>query len=534
MKIIHKSLILLTLLALTCAVGFAQEVCPVRPAGGAIVPDPIQLTSQNGVLTVDLTMVTSLDVDGTTAYCFLYAGASQPTEAPTLVAKPGDVININLSNHLPVTAASAMGMHTMHMASEPAATDSASSDPAGPCQTVAMSASITNIHFHGLNIPPRCHQDEVIKTAVQPNDPTFQYSFQIPANEPPGLYWYHPHPHGMTLTQVAGGASGALIVSGIEKVRPEVAGLAQRVFVIRQKTLPSGGEGGFALSVNFVPAYTHLASTISMKPSERQFWRVVNSSSKSFIQLQLQSHGFAKQLQLVARDGVPLSKLQNVKTVLIPPAGRAEFIMQGPPRGTSEQFMDLGFDTGPGGDSNQESLLSNVLPTMTTAASAATTKVPAATQLETVKRFAGLSSAAPVATRRLYFSESPDGTQFFITVEGQKPKIYEPADPPAIVTNTGAVEDWIIENRSQEVHAFHIHQIHFLTLEQNGLPFPDPGVRDTITVPYWDGVSTTFPSIKVRMDFRDPEIAGTFLYHCHILDHEDGGMMAKIQVLPKN
>lgn len=94
------------------------------------------------------------------------------------------------------------------------------------------------------------------------------------------------------------------------------------------------------------------------------------------------------------------------------------------------------------------------------------------------------------------------------------------------------MEDWIIENHSTEVHAFHMHQIHFLTLEQNGLPFPDPGVRDTIVVPYWDGVGTTYPSVKVIMDFRDPEITGTFLYHCHILDHEDGGMMAKIEVLP--
>jgi FtsP/CotA-like multicopper oxidase with cupredoxin domain len=79
-----------------------------------------------------------------------------------------------------------------------------------------------------------------------------------------------------------------------------------------------------------------------------------------------------------------------------------------------------------------------------------------------------------------------------------------------------------------------MHQLHFLVLEQNGQPTNDPVIHDTVKVPYWDGVSATYPSIKIRLDFRDPETVGTFLYHCHILDHEDGGMMAKIKVLPAN
>jgi len=102
-------------------------------------------------------------------------------------------------------------------------------------------------------------------------------------------------------------------------------------------------------------------------------------------------------------------------------------------------------------------------------------------------------------------------------------------DPPAIVTNTGAVEDWTVENRSGEAHAFHIHQLHFLVEAINGVPVPNPDLQDTIIIPNWAG-SGPYPSVTLRMDFRDPNIAGTFVYHCHILDHEDGGMMAKIQV----
>ncbi len=147
--------------------------------------------------------------------------------------------------------------------------------------------------------------------------------------------------------------------------------------------------------------------------------------------------------------------------------------------------------------------------------------------------FAGLATQVPTTTRSLYFSEQSigtnGGTQFFITVQGQKPRVFHMSDPPAIVTNTGAVEDWTIENHSGEVHAFHIHQIHFLVMAINGVPVPNPDLQDTVIVPNWTG-SGPYPSVTLRMDFRDPNIAGTFVYHCHILDHEDGGMMAKIQV----
>ena len=106
-------------------------------------------------------------------------------------------------------------------------------------------------------------------------------------------------------------------------------------------------------------------------------------------------------------------------------------------------------------------------------------------------------------------------------------------DPPAIVTNTGSVEDWTVENRAGEAHTFHIHQVHFLVMAINGVPVPNPYLADTITIPNWSG-SGPYPKVTLRMDFRDPNIAGTFVYHCHILDHEDGGMMSKIQVNQAN
>ena len=151
-----------------------------------------------------------------------------------------------------------------------------------------------------------------------------------------------------------------------------------------------------------------------------------------------------------------------------------------------------------------------------------------------------LGNVKPVRTRRLYFSEKLDdpnnpasATEFYITVDGQTPKPFDPSsDVPNIIAKQGTVEDWIIENRSNELHAFHIHQLHFLLLDYLGRPVNEPFLRDTVNVPYYDGKSFEYPSVRLRMDFRDPNIVGTFVYHCHLLEHEDKGMMGTIRVEP--
>ena len=96
----------------------------------------------------------------------------------------------------------------------------------------------------------------------------------------------------------------------------------------------------------------------------------------------------------------------------------------------------------------------------------------------------------------------------------------------------GEVEDWIIENRSTELHAFHIHQLHFLLLAWSGIAVREPFLRDTVNVPYFNGRTLQYPSVRLRMDFRDPSIVGTFPYHCHLLEHEDAGMMGLLRVEP--
>jgi FtsP/CotA-like multicopper oxidase with cupredoxin domain len=140
--------------------------------------------------------------------------------------------------------------------------------------------------------------------------------------------------------------------------------------------------------------------------------------------------------------------------------------------------------------------------------------------------------------RRLYFSQVSGNPQdpdnfvlYYITVAGQPVTLYKMGAPPNIVLHRGDVEDWTIENRSPEDHVFHIHQIHFKVLAVDGKPVNDPTMRDTVDVPYWSG-NGPYPSVKLRMDFRDPNTIGTFPFHCHLLEHEDNGMMAVIRVDP--
>ncbi len=517
----------------------AQSPCPLRPVPGSVGADPTILSSQNGGLQLGLTLRNATDSQGYTHYCFEYASQNGTVEAPTLRVNPGDTLTIDLTNQLNVPSPAAMERLPRMEEMEGMNATADVTTPGDPCQSKVMNFNTTNIHFHGLNIPPVCHQDDVLNTLIQPNKTPFRYQIQIPANEPPGLYWYHPHPHGFTTFQVNGGAAGAIVVGGMEKIKPQVAGLTERVLMVRQQFLHPGAwiPGPFQFSLNFQPAISPGAAApiIQMKPGEKQFWRVANASTQAFLALQVLFGTTPQNLELIAIDGVPVTGDPMMKTIDLSPAGRAEFIVTGPPAGTTASFVTAGFDTGPIGNANTFQLLADVVAT-SNAAQAAQIVVPAATPVPaTPQRFSGLAAITPTTTRKLYFSEAAQGTNpplsFFITVEGQQPRIFKNTNPPAIKTHVGAVEEWTVENHTSEEHAFHMHQIHFLVVAVDGKRLANPTMQDTVNVPFWPGQGP-YHSVTLRMDFRDPNIAGTFVYHCHVLAHEDSGMMAKIEVDP--
>jgi FtsP/CotA-like multicopper oxidase with cupredoxin domain len=521
-----------------CAVAQPMQPCPRFPAGSALVPPP-DLFSDDGVLRVNFTYLTRVDQNGNTLFCFVTSDGSQ---SPTLHVRPGDQLVINFKNGL--TAGSTHhGPHAM-----PAMT--MSGPPSDTCGAVVMTDTSVNIHYHGTNTPPVCHQDEVIRTLVNAGE-TFQYDVHFPSDEPPGLYWYHPHVHGIAEAAVQGGASGAIIVEGIENVNPAVAGLRERVMIIRDNPVPGSPTPGGAvpswdISVNYIPipypAFT--PAVISMQPGEQQFWRVANATADTILDLQVQYDGVPQPLQVIGLDGVPIGSQDGTgrghavtqTDILLAPAARAEFIVTAPGAHVrNATFLTLNIDTGPDGDNDPQ----RPIGTITTSGhdDRPPRAIPAVSGPPNRQRFAGLAAEHPTVTRTLYFSEvlsDPNNplspTNFFITVDGATPTLFSPDNPPAIVTTQGSVEDWIIQNRALEDHEFHMHQIHFLVLEQNGVPVTNGPYLDMINVPYWSGTGP-YPSVKVRMDFRGPDI-GDFVYHCHILGHEDNGMMAIIRVNP--
>lgn len=550
------------------------DACP-RPRAGDTVGEPADLHSKDGVLELTLIARDAKQNDGRTRYCFV---DGEGHESPNLRVHPGDLVVIHLKNAmtnlgLPGSASlnsGSAGSEPMHMQAMQGACTSGT----------VMDLLSTNLHFHGLTIPPACHEDDVLKTIVEPGDPPFTYRFRIPEDEPPGLYWYHPHIHGFSKQQVLGGASGALIVEGIESAKPSLAGLPERVFIVRDEDLmnpnvmPSKSEPvvpkflvdrdgdaantgtGFGkpakdLSINYVPVPypDYPPATIQMRPGERQLWRLLNASAITYLNVEVLFNRVPQPLGLVAMDGAPIGargqenagpqeQIDWQTHFVIPPGARVEFVMTGPAAGQTGLLITRTVDTGPGGENDPNRALAQIeaapdAPEPRQHLASSPMALPPPTQ-------PWLGDVAPVRVRHLYFSEKladpndpTSAVEFYLTVEGQTPKMFDMnATEPNIVAQQGTVEDWIIENRSQELHAFHIHQLHFLLLNYMGIPVHENLLRDTVNIPYNNGRLLTYPSVRIRVDFRDPNTVGTFPYHCHLLEHEDKGMMGIIEVLP--
>lgn len=543
----------------------ADEVC-ARPQAGNVVTEPPDLRSKNGTLEVNLIAEDVKEGDGRTRYCFVDGDGR---ESPNLRVNPGDLVILHLKNAMKDLGGGSPGSAHAHDDQEGNACTSSG---------LVMNAVSTNLHFHGLTIPPTCHQDDVLKTSLQPGDPTFEYRFRVPEDEPPGLYWYHPHIHGFSKQQVLGGASAALIVEGIERANKDLAGMPERVFVIRDEDLmnpnapPSRSEPvvpkfmidrdgdaanngtGFGkpakdLSINYVPVPypDYPPAVIQIRPGERQLWRVLNATAITYLNLEVLFNRVPQPMGLVAMDGVPIgyglenqsAGAVNLQTHFgIPPGARVEFIVQGPPGGETGLLVTRTVDTGPGGENDTNRALATIVSSPD--APEPISRLQSSPQPLPPPRQKWLGEAAPVRVRRLYFSEKlanpkdpASAVEFYLTEEGQTPKMFDMnATSPDLVAQQGTVEDWIIENRSQELHAFHIHQLHFLLLEYLGKPVNENFLRDTVNVPYYNGRQLSYPSIRIRVDFRDPNIVGTFPYHCHLLEHEDKGMMGTILVEP--
>jgi suppressor of ftsI len=470
-----------------------------------------EVVSAGGVATLELQ--SRLDDSGRPA--FFWQGREV---APTIRVRPGDAIHVHYENDLPQTCGFGI-------------------------------VSDSNLHFHGLSVAPSAPSDDVLSTNVRPGK-SFDYVVQIGRDQPPGLYWYHPHPHGLTNWEIGNGMAGAIVVEGIADALPEIAGLRERVIVLRdvphdpslaaalapdgkhapiaanfasrdqddQYSAPCGVETASQTTINGIPA-----ATLGIRPGEHQLWRILNASGHRHFDLQIPG----VPMQLIARDGVPLDYFPGARRseqrwhILIPPGGRAEIVVTGPQH--PQMLYSLCYDTGPNGDENPGAILGELDDDN---GETATGRVAAPIGL-----VAGLlyrtPPPRPTIARTVRFSE--DAQRFYINGVA-----YAPTQAPLFTARSGTTEAWTIENDSTEVHVFHIHQVHFVLLSTNGAPNRDPHWNDIADVPPGsiDRHGHIRPSrVRVLVDFRDPAVRGTFPFHCHMADHEDNGMMATVRVI---
>jgi suppressor of ftsI len=424
---------------------------------------------------------------------------------PVIRVQPGTVLNVEYKNELAAQSKEDCFGH--------------------PCM------QMTNLHFHGLHVSPNAPQDDVLDMMASPGE-TLHYSVQVPPQQPPGLYWYHTHSHGESYIQDLDGMSGAIIVEGIERYVPEVRHMRERILVLRDLVLPSDAAERRTVMESVAMQTTQcgtapedperaftvngsLRPKIDIAPGERQFWRIVNASPDRYVDLELDS----QLLDVVALDGMPLAyhdpsiRKRLMTHVLVPPAGRVEAIITGPPADLHAALRSRCFDSGPDGDSNPAMVLADIV-------SAQPSKVQARPPLGGKPVYANFS---PAVLQRVEASEP----QFVVTftedkqgfyINGQK---FEMNSGPMLTVNVGSLYHWRVMNPTREVHPFHIHQVHFLVYAVGGNPVKDPVWLDTVNVPYGS-------SVDLVMDFTDPIIRGMSLFHCHLLSHEDKGMMAKI------
>lgn len=393
--------------------------------------------------------------------------------------------------------------------------------------------NMTNLHFHGLHVSPNAPQDDVLTMMTMPGQ-SLTYRVEIPLDQPPGLYWYHTHPHGESYQQSLDGMSGAIVIDGMERYVPEVRNLRERILILRDKVVdksdPAGANlrRGVDVSERGCPTSAGtperiftingvLRPAIDIAPGERQFWRIVNASPDLYADLTIDAETF----EVVALDGMPLAfhdpkrRTKSVNHVFLPPAGRVETIVAGPPIGTQASLRTLCIDTGPDGDPNPAMTLADLVVRPHTGARntpSSPHEYTAVYKPVSQAQVASIENASPDFT--VTFTEDKHG--FYIN--GKK---FGMADTPMITVPTGAYHHWRVVNATSELHPFHIHQVHFLFYSQNNDRVAQPEWLDTVNVPV-NG------SVDLMMDFTDPMIRGESVFHCHLLSHEDKGMMAKI------
>jgi FtsP/CotA-like multicopper oxidase with cupredoxin domain len=497
------------------------------------LPQPRVLRSAHGELAVQLTpRPGTVDMGAPELVkTWTYNGA---VPGYTWDVRPGDTIRVDLRNRLPkLHHAPVMRMDRPH------------------------EWTTTNLHTHGLHVSPSGRADNVFR--VIPPGADDQLVIPLPKDHTGGMFWYHPHHHGGVTQSLRAGLAGALIVRGeIDKV-PEVAAAAEKVIVLQAIEL---GDNYQLLEPNPDPAtpeqsffprtrvlYTVngvLTPKITMYPGEVQRWRVLNASQGTFMALQLKQHDF----HVLAWDGLTLDAAERTGVVMLSPGNRVELLVKAGPAGRYALELTPGGSQDPdipgmpkagplrpraaGGAMPDGAMPGGAMPGFPVLKGEMDRRAVLTVAVTGHGPAMGLPTALPafdppilpIARRRdfTFTISEPRGMFMNFGIDG---KAYDPDRAP-YRPRLGTAEEWTLRNdyvslTESHAHVYHIHTNPFKVTRQNGVALAKPLWRDTYVLTKHPGDSLTFESNFV-------DYPGKFVEHCHIVSHEDLGMMSEIQV----
>ncbi|MFD7288977.1 multicopper oxidase family protein [Streptomyces sp. NPDC059863] len=445
-----------------------------RAGKGEPLRNPPQMVSHNGVLRTTVVVERQKVLVGDRRLWGLtYNGRYMP---PTLRVKPGDRIELAMVNRV--------------------------------TEKVQGVTKDTNLHVHGLHVSPRQPADDIF-LSIKPGT-TYNYSYQLPRDITPGTYWYHSHIDMYSAAQVAGGQSGLIIIDGLRKyLPPALKNITERVVALKDNQIQ-----GDAIKVNPLSIQAKTNRTVNgqqnpvigIRPGETQLWRLANIGANIYYKLRLPGATF----HVIAQDGYPVQRVYAAETLLIPAAARFDVLVQGGKAGTA-QLETLPFDTGPAGNTFPQVDLASVVTggTPMTPAAIPTTFAPSE----------DLAKATIADRKNLVYTETTTATPERYYING---RYYDP-NRIDFTSRLNTVEEWTVRNDTEEDHSFHLHTNHFQLMSVNGKA-TDPGHRWYETVNVIQGQSIVF-----RVHFTN--FTGKTVAHCHLLNHEDMGMMSVLDIV---
>jgi FtsP/CotA-like multicopper oxidase with cupredoxin domain len=394
----------------------------------------------------------------------------------------------------------------------------------------------TNIHYHGLHVSPLGLSDNIFRTFD--NGQTYQSVVDLPDHQPTGTYWYHVHLHGDSNGQVMGGLSGLLIIDGLGNLLPTGwRGVKQRQLALRdiQTLAPDGSLAPgdrIADQGNSAPnprkPSTRLVNalyqpTFDMERHHYEMWRLANIGANAYYKLKLLPTGGTTPVKLavIAEDGLPVWKVTQQDKLLMPPGKRFDVLVMVADAGTYT------LSSRP-----YEAITGKPLPAASQTLATITVKpssdpvTPAGPLPSSPGKVEDLAHDHVDRRHTFHFSYIDQPFTAQINHHTFTPNMTPAADP-----YVGTLEEWTLLNETLDDHPFHIHVNGFQVMSVNGNPYAAHGHQDIVNIPAQttDADGTKHPG-KVVIRQRFKTFPGWFVFHCHILQHEDAGMMATIQV----